>query len=166
MAELVPQPFADLITRLYAETRTNDAAFALPRKKLYVPDPSEPDLTVQFHGQRAGNASGPAAGPQTQMAQNLWLSYAAGGRILELKTVQVNDRLVIPRPCIDMANIGYNVEWSQELLVEDSLREYVAGMMLIEIFRHDPYFAGEALLGPHGDVIYDLSVGYDLEGIR
>src|SRR5439155_452747 len=45
--------------------------------------------------------------------------------------------------------------------------EYVAGMMLIEIFRHDPFFTGgEALHGPREEVIYDLSVGYDLEGIR
>jgi len=164
--ELVPASFPDLITRLYAETRVNDAVFELPRKKWYVPDPAEPDLTVKFHRQIAGNASGPAAGPQTQMAQNLLLSYAAGGRILELKTVQINDRLQIPRPCIDVTNIGYNVEWSQELLVEQSLREYVAGMMLIEIFRNDPLFAGTSLLGPHGKYIFDLSVGYDLAGIR
>jgi len=45
MAELVPQPFADLVTRLYAETRTNASAFALLRKKWYIPDPAtEPDL--------------------------------------------------------------------------------------------------------------------------
>src|SRR5687768_17424662 len=100
------------------------------------------------------------------MAQNLVLSYIAGGRILELKTVQVNDRLQIPRPCIDMANIGYNVEWSQELLVEQSLREYVAGSMLIEILRRDPTFGLQPLRGLAGEVIYDLSVGYDLEGIR
>ena len=166
MAELVPAPFADLVTRLYAESQTNDSVFALPRKKWYTPDPTDPDLSVKFHRQFASNASGPAAGPQTQMAQNLLLSYAAGGRILELKTVQINDRLKIPRPCIDVTNIGYNVEWSQELLVEQSLREYVAGMMLIEIFRNDPVFAGEALKGAKGAVIYDLSVGYDLEGIR
>src|SRR5262245_20325091 len=97
------------------------------------------------------------------MAQNLLLCYIAGGRILELKTVQVNDRLKIPRPCIDVTNIGYNVEWSQELLVEQSLREYVAGMMLIEMFRHDPLFSAA---GDPGAVIYDLSVGYDLEGIK
>jgi putative selenate reductase len=162
MAELVPAPFPDLVTRLYAESQTNDSVFALPRKKWYVPDPSEPDLSVKFHRQVAGNASGPAAGPQTQMAQNLLLSYAAGGRILELKTVQINDRLQIPRPCIDVTNIGYNVEWSQELLVEQSLREYVAGMMLIEIFRNDRAF----LPADPGEVIYDLSVGYDLEGIK
>jgi putative selenate reductase len=160
MSELVPVPFVDLVTRLYDEVRTQDAVWELPRKKWHIPDPSQPDISVQFHGRRAGNASGPAAGPQTQMAQNLVLSYAAGGRILELKTVQINDRLQIPRPCIDMANIGYNVEWSQELLVEQSLREYVAGSMLIKIMQSDPLF------GLSGDVIYDLSVGYDLAGIK
>jgi putative selenate reductase len=166
MAELVPASFADLVRRLYAEPRVNQSLFALPKKKWYLPDASEPDMTVRFHDSLAGNPSGTAAGPQTQMAQNLLLSYAAGGRILELKTVQINDRLTIPRPCIDMTTIGYNVEWSQELLVEQSLREYVAGMMLIEIFRRDPAFAGQSLTGAAGEVIYDMSVGYDLAGIR
>jgi putative selenate reductase len=95
------------------------------------------------------------------MAQNLLLSYAAGGRVMELKTVQVNDRLVIGRPCIDANNVGYNIEWSQELLVDQSLREYVAGSMLIEMFRH-----GHNLLGDGTQVIYDMSIGYDLAGIR
>lgn len=166
MAELVPVPFVDLVTRLYDEVRTQDALWELPRKKWHIPDSSQPDLSVRFHGQIAGNPSGPAAGPQTQMAQNLVLSYIAGGRILELKTVQVNDRLQIPRPCIDMANIGYNVEWSQELLVEQSLREYAAGSMLIEILRRDPFFNLQPLAGLAGSIIYDLSVGYDLAGIK
>src|SRR5690348_6312947 len=117
--DLVPARFSDLVRRLYAEVRTNDALFELPRKKWWVPETGDLDLGVTFHGKKAGNASGPAAGPQTQMAQNLVLSYIAGGRILELKTVQVNDRLKIPRPCIDMTNVGYNVEWSQELLVHE-----------------------------------------------
>jgi len=166
MSELTPAPFASLVGRLYAEAKTNQSVYALPKKKWHLPAASEPDMTVRFHGKLAGNPSGTAAGPQTQMAQNLLLSYAAGGRILELKTVQINDRLVIPRPCIDITNIGYNVEWSQELLVEQSLREYVAGMMLIEIFRRDPVFADGNLLGPAGEVIYDMSVGYDLAGIK
>src|SRR5439155_25343313 len=132
MAELVPAPFKDLVTRLYAEPRVQESLFGLPRKKWYVPQPSDPDLSVTFHNQLAGNASGPAAGPHTQMAQNLLLSYAAGGRILELKTVQVNDRPVIPLPCIDLANVGYNGEWSQEPLLEDSPCQYAPGSMLIE----------------------------------
>src|SRR5438045_2965579 len=151
MAELVPAPFADLVRRLYTEPRVNQSLFELPRKKWYLPSPDEPDMTVLFHGRRAGNPSGPAAGPQTQMAQNLLLSYIAGGRILELKTVQVNDALKIPRPCIDMTNIGYNVEWSQELLVQQSLREYVAGSMLVEMFRRDPSFVGDTLVGTPGE---------------
>ena len=166
MAELTPAPFDQLVHRLYQESRSQQSVFALPKKKWWLPQSGDPDMTVRFQGKHAGNPCGPAAGPQTQMAQNLLLSYAAGGRIHELKTVQVNDRLTIPRPCIDMTNVGYNVEWSQELRVHESLREYVAGMMLCEIFRRDPVFAGGALDGPAGDVIFDLSVGYDLAGIK
>jgi putative selenate reductase len=166
MAELVPAPFADLINRLYHEPRVDAALFGLPKRKWFVPDPTGPDLSVRFHEQIAGNASGPAAGPHTQMAQNILLSYIAGGRIMELKTVQLNDRLTIDRPCIDITNIGYNIEWSQELLVEQSLREYVAAMMLIEIFRRDRSLSDGTLSGKPGEYVFDLSVGYDLAGIR
>lgn len=165
MAELVPAPFRDLVARLYREPRRQNAIFELPRSRWHLPAPGGPDLGVRFHGRPAGNCVGPAAGPHTQMAQNLLLSYAAGARILELKTVQVNDRLTIPRPCIDMTNVGYNVEWSQELLVEQSLREYVAGAMLVHMFRFAHPETGDALRGPAGEVIYDISVGYDLAGI-
>ena len=66
---------------------------------------------------------------------------------MELKTVQVNDELKISRPCIDAANIGYNVEWSQELRVHESLDQYVQGAMLIHMLRHAPGVFGS----PFGD---------------
>ncbi|MCX7717804.1 MAG: hypothetical protein N2111_05280 [Candidatus Sumerlaeaceae bacterium] len=166
MAELVPAPFASLVARLFREPVVQDSVFDLPRRGWYVPRHQSPDLTVRFHSQNAGNPAGPASGPHTQMAQNILLCYAAGARIIELKTVQVNDRLTIPRPCIDMTNVGYNIEWSQELRVEESLREYVAGMMLVEMWRHLGPAAGPSLTGPPGEVIYDISLGYDLAGIR
>jgi len=166
MAELVPAPFADLVSRLFIEPQRQDALFELPRRKWYLPQSGGPDLSVRFHDHLAGNPSGPAAGPHTQMAQNILLSCVAGGRILELKTVQVNDRLTIGRPCIDMTNVGYNIEWSQELLVEDSLREYAAGAMLVEMFRRSPDLSGGLLEGSAGEVVYDTSVGYDLKGIQ
>ena len=166
MAELIPARFDDLVTRLFREPELQGTLFELPRGKWYVPPADGPDLSVRFHGHLAGNPVGPAAGPHTQMAQNILLSYVAGGRILELKTVQVDDRLTIPRPCIDMTNIGYNVEWSQELRIEDSLREYVAGAMLVEMFRHNCGYSRGQFTGPAGEVIYDISVGYDLAGIR
>jgi putative selenate reductase len=97
------------------------------------------------------------------MAQNLVLSWLCGCRILELKTVQILDELEIPRPCIDMETIGYNVEWSQELKLEQSLHEYVKGAMLIEILKA----SGKLKMAPgFGEVIYDMSVGYDLKGIQ
>ena len=97
------------------------------------------------------------------MAQNLVLSWLCGCRILELKTVQILDELEIPRPCIDMETIGYNVEWSQELKLEQSLHEYIKGAMLIEILKA----SGKLKMAPgFGEVIYDMSVGYDLKGIQ
>ncbi|MBX3727751.1 MAG: glutamate synthase [Candidatus Sumerlaeia bacterium] len=166
MAELVPAPFRDLALRMALEPGRQDSLFDLARRSWYVPADSARDLTVRFHGHRAGNPAGPASGPHTQMAQNLMLCYVAGARIIELKTVQVNDRLDIPRPCIDMTNVGYNVEWSQELRVEESLREYVAGMMLIHQWRFAHPEGNTAWQGPAGDPVYDISLGYDLAGIR
>ncbi len=82
---------------------------------------------------------------------------------MELKTVQILDELEIPRPCIDMQTVGYNVEWSQELLINQSLHEYVKGAMLIEILQA----SGKLELAENfEDVLFDMSVGYDLAGIK
>ncbi|MCA9667697.1 MAG: 4Fe-4S dicluster domain-containing protein [Myxococcales bacterium] len=162
MAELRPYPFAALVHRMFRELRERDAIFDLPRRKFFVGDVKH-DYSVSFHGQRASSALGPAAGPQSQLAQNIVLSWLAGGRIMELKTVQILDELEIPRPCIDMQTVGFNVEWSQELKLAQSLEEYVKASMLIEML----VASGElGLVDGFDDVIYDMSVGYDLAGIR
>jgi putative selenate reductase len=176
MVDLFCTPFVDLIQRMRLEFRNQQTIFDLPARRFYIPaaETTSPgaslDLSVRFHDRIAGNASGPASGPQTQMAQNLALSWLAGGRIMELKTVQVNDELKISRPCIDATNIGYNVEWSQELRVADSLDQYVQGAMLIHMLRHAPEVFGHPfgdvpMAGLSGDPIYDMSIGYDLAGI-
>ena len=125
------------------------------------PDP-ECDISLQHFGKHLSTPAGPASGPHTQLAQNLVLSFLAGGRFMELKTVQVNDALEIPRPCIHVPNIGYNVEWSQELRVSQSAREYVKGWMLLHMLcsEHGPG------LWPELGTSFDVSLGYDLEGIR
>ncbi|NOX57327.1 MAG: glutamate synthase [Planctomycetes bacterium] len=166
MVELVCTSFGNHIVRMHRELRTQSAVFDFPKAKWFTPDPDGPDLSVMFHGLHAANPAGPAAGPHGQMAQNIVLSYLAGGRILELKTVQINDELDIPRPCIDATNVGYNVEWSQELRLHESLHEYVSGSMLVHILRHGEFFDDVDMQGSLGDVIYDMSVGYDLEGIQ
>jgi putative selenate reductase len=166
MAELIPIPFSKLMTRMYYEYSRCAAIFDLPKRNFY--QPGELDLSVVFCGNPAANPAGPAAGPHTQMAQNIALSWLAGARIIELKTVQIKDRLELTRPCINMATVGYNTEWSQELRLEESAREYVKASMLIEIVKH-------WLFSSHSDVpikdvnldtIFDTSVGYDLAGIQ
>jgi putative selenate reductase len=177
MVDLFCTPFANLIQRMRLEFCNQQSIFDLPARRFFVPladadsAKEELDLSVRFHDRVAGNPSGPASGPQTQMAQNLVLSWLAGGRIMELKTVQVNDELKISRPCIDATNVGYNVEWSQELRVDESLDQYVQGAMLIHMLRHAPEMFGHpfgdpSLAGTAGEPIYDMSIGYDLAGIQ
>jgi len=162
MAELRPYPFGALIRRMFRELETSGSICDLPRGKFFLGG-GERELSTSFHGRRAGTPLGPAAGPQSQMAQNILLSWLGGSRIIELKTVQVDDELTIPRPCIDMQTVGYNIEWSQELKLEQSLEEYVKGSMLIEIL----VASGKLDLQPGAEAtLFDMSVGYDLAGIR
>jgi putative selenate reductase len=160
---LTPQPLGMLLGRIAHEWETRKRIFDLPTARFYDVS-SGPDLTADFMGRPAATPIGPAAGPHSQLAENIVLSWLGGSRIFELKTVQVLDDLEIGRPCIDMETVGYNIEWSQELRVAESLDEYVKAWMIIEVLsRWDPLtpFLGEDP-GPH---VFDLSVGYDLAGI-
>lgn len=162
--ELQPIPFPDLVRRMRREAERRGAIFDLPVRKWWRADEGI-DLSAFHFGHRASNPVGPAAGPHTQLAQNIVLAWLAGGRIIELKTVQANDRLHIPRPCIHVPNIGYNVEWSQELRVEQSVLEYAKAAYLIEILKATRAFG--LLPSDRGlHTVFDISVGYDLEGIR
>ena len=162
MARLHPYPFAALVRRAFRELDRRQAIFDLPARAFFVGDPRK-DLSVRVHGHAAATPFGPAAGPQSQLAQNIVLSWLGGGRIVELKTVQIDDELSIPRPCIDVQTVGYNVEWSQELKIEQSLEEYAKASMLVEMLAA----SGKLGLAPAAaPAIYDMSVGYDLAGIK
>ena len=164
MAELVPVPFPVLLARAFLEYEREGKIFDLPKEKFFRGLPGL-DTSVRSNGHRASTPLGPAAGPHGQLAQNIVLSWLGGSRIIELKTVQILDELKIPRPCIDIANVGYNVEWSQELKLEQSLREYVGAAMFLEILKESKLL-GDGFPREWGDTIFDMSVGYNLEGIR
>jgi len=162
MSHLAPYPVGALATRMLREFDTRQEIFDLPARRFVLGD-ARHDLSVRLHGHTAATPFGPAAGPHTQLAQNIVLSWLAGGRFIELKTVQVIDHLTLPRPCIDMQTLGFNVEWSQELTLEQSLEEYVKAAMLIRILEA----SGRLALAPgFGRTVFDMSVGYDLAGIR
>jgi putative selenate reductase len=157
MSGLVPGSFPRLIARTFEELDRNRSIFGLDARK-FVLRPGRNDTSVLIHGRKAGAPLGPSAGPHTQLAQNIMLSWLAGARVIELKTVQILDSLTIPRPCIDLHSVPLNVEWSQELRLEQSLEEYVKASMLITMLSH-AFVVQPACL-------FDMSVGYDLRGIR
>ncbi|PKO14808.1 glutamate synthase [candidate division BRC1 bacterium HGW-BRC1-1] len=178
MRELIPLPIATLLRRILRDAAAGGPVLDLPTARFWrgAADPSR-NLGVRCCSHPAGSPLGPAAGPHTQMAQNIVLGWLGGCRIFELKTVQVNDRLVIPRPCIDMTNVGYNVEFSQELRVQQSLEEYVKAWMLLRMLEHAEILSvparsadqrtDDGLRAPHfHDVVFDLSCGYDLAGLQ
>ena len=135
---LTPFPLDVLLGRVAHEWETRNRIFDLVPARFWSPS-SDVDLSMDFMGRPAATPLGPAAGPHSQLAQNLVLGWLAGARLFELKTVQVIDDLDIERPCIDMQNVGFNIEWSQELRVPESLEEYVKAWMMIEILRQwDP----------------------------
>src|ERR1700693_3320419 len=152
MSELVPIPLPLQLTRAFLEYEREGKIFDLPKAKFFR-GLSGLDTSVTLHAHPAANPVGPATGPHDQLVQNIVLSWLAGSRIIELKTVQIMDELKIPRPCIDATNVGYNVEWSQELKLEQSLREYVGAMMFLESLK-DSHLLGEDL---PGDTIFDMS---------
>lgn len=159
-----PLPLRMLLGRIAYEWETRHRIFDLPTGRFYQSDPAH-DLSVEMGGRLAATPVGPAAGPHTQLAQNFVLAWLAGARVFECKTVQVLDRLDIDRPCIDMAGEGYNVEWSQELPLVLSLREYVKAWMMLDVLRRwsELWPVVGRVPGTH---VFDISVGYDLQGIR
>ncbi len=161
---LTPMPLDILLGRVANEWESRQRIFDLMKARVFR-NGDGPDLSTEFLGRPIATPLGPAAGPHSQLAENIVLGYMAGARIFELKTVQILDELEIARPCIDAQTIGYNIEWSQELLVPQSLEEYVKAWMMIDILKK--WEPTAELLGPvPGPHVFDMSVGYDLDGIR
>ncbi|GAB4115142.1 MAG: putative selenate reductase subunit YgfK [Candidatus Caldatribacteriota bacterium] len=105
---------------------------------------------------------GPAAGPHTQLAQNIISAYLVGARFIELKTVQKLDHLTIDKPCIDARDEGYNTEWSTELSLTQAYEEYAKAWIILH-FMEEAFGFGMKL---KPSFIFNMSIGYDLSGIQ
>jgi len=156
------QPIASeqLIEWVFSELDSRDSIFGIPRRHFFAPSESDPFRTAAF-GHPLETPIGPAAGPHSQMAQNIVAAWLCGARYIELKTVQTLDVLNVSKPCIDMEDEGYNVEWSQELRVRQSFDEYLRAWVLIHALHHKLGFPGKT-----PGMVFNLSVGYDLAGIQ
>lgn len=152
-----PIPFLQLLDWVFEEWNKNGSVFGC--HKVYR---AKPGKWVEFARHRAENPVGPAAGPHTQLAQNIVAAYLCGGRVFELKTVQILDgeNLHVSKPCILAEDEGYNCEWSTELTVAEAYEEYVKAWFLLHVL------AKELELGSQDGFVFNMSVGYDLVGIQ
>ena len=160
MSELmIPIPFKELMNWIMTEYRQEGSVFGVHRP--YVA--GEKSLPI-FGGEKIETPFGPAAGPNTQLAQNIIAGYFAGARFFELKTVQKVDgadlAACISRPCILAEDECYNCEWSTELYVQQAYEEYVKAWCACHILSR---ICG---LGQPDGFVFNMSVGYDLEGIK
>lgn len=157
---MVPLSCEALGAWLVKELASRKAMAGIPSALFFNPDPEDAFRTT-LCGHELDTPVGVAAGPHTQLAQNIVASWLCGARVIELKTVQELDELEVSKPCIDMQDAGYNVEWSQELRIGQSAEEYIKAWVLIHALHRHLNFKG-----PHPGVVFNLSIGYDLAGIR
>lgn len=153
---MTPIPFDHLMNWVLAEHRQG-SCFGLHR--CYRADPSR---YYEIFGRKLETPVGPAAGPHTQLAQNIVSAYVGGARFFELKTVQKIDGKDLPvsKPCILSDDEGYNCEWSTELTVPQAFEEYVKAWFVIKVISR------EWGLGSSSGFQFNMSVGYDLAGIK
>ncbi len=154
-----PMPFGQLMDWALTEHERQGSVFGVRRSASYAPGSG-----IDLFGGRIEAPFGPAAGPNTQLAQNLVAGYWAGARFFELKTVQVMDgaelSACIPKPCIAPGDVCYNCEWSTELTCADAQAEYVKGWFACKLLSR------EWGLGADDGFIFNMSAGYDLAGIK
>lgn len=154
-----PISFEKLINWIFTELKTKDSIFGIHKDKFYY---GIPNSTIPFLGESLGIPIGPAAGPSSQLAQNIIAAYLTGSRFIELKTVQIIDGedLPVSKPCINAEDECYNVEWSTELTVEQAYEEYVKAWIILHVLMK------ELNLSIERDFIFNMSVGYDFDGIK
>ncbi len=158
--KMYPIPLRHLTEWINSEFRNRQTIFGIPAGN-FSRTPGR--YNFKIGNQTCARPLGPAAGPHTQMTQNIIAAYLTGARFFELKTVQIMDNLEIAKPCISAEREGYNTEWSTELSVPQALDEYLKAWLLIPYIRKMLY----PQLSPENDgVIFNMSVGYDLAGIK
>ena len=157
--KMYPIPFRSLMNWILAEREKTGEVFGV--HKRWIADPAK---TLPIFGEKIESPFGPAAGPNSQLAQNIIAAYVAGARFFEVKTVQKMDgaelAACVPRPCILADDEGYNQEWSTELEVGQALDEYVKAWFALKIMAKVWHY------GDPDGFVFNMSVGYDLKGIQ
>ncbi len=158
-----PLSIDNLCRMVLDELKNKGSIFGIRKSSFYDPN-KHPALHSFRFGQLLESPLGVAAGPQTQLSQNIIAAWLTGSRYIELKTIQILDELEVSKPCIDMEDEGFNCEWSQELKLEQSFNEYLNAWIMIHILRHKLKLTNKKHPEEFG-TIFNMSAGYNLEGI-
>ncbi len=150
-----PLPLEVLARWVFGELDSRQTVLGIPKANFATVDPRFSSIVL---GKRLAAPLGVAAGPHSQLAQNIVAAWFCGARFIELKTVQILDELEVSRPCIDSADETYNCEWSQELKLEESFDEYLKAWVLVHALA-----AKMGLKEP--GMLFAMSAGYNLEGL-
>ncbi len=160
MADIMrPIPFGQLMTWILCENRNHGSIFGISKQVHHTTGKALP-----IYHEKIETPYGPAAGPNSQLAQNIIACYVAGARFFELKTVQVMDgeelSACVSKPCITAGDECYNCEWSTELTIPQAFDEYVKAWWACHLL------AKELALGDPDGFVFNMSVGYSLDGIK
>ena len=155
--KMTPIPFKKLLHWVIEEYKQTKTVYGIPEDKFYR---KSNDQHIRLFGEALDTPVGPAAGPHTQLAQNIIASYICGSRFFELKSVQIMDELEFPKPCIRAEDECYNTEWSTELPIMGAFEEYVKAWFVLHVLQKELFKQDE------GRFMFNMSVGYDLKGIQ
>ncbi len=170
MRAFTPMGFEGLLAWALGGLERDRRVFALPERSFWRGRPGF-DLSVAVPGGRAETPLGPAAGPHTQLAQNIVMAWLAGSRSIELRTVRALDGFESPRPSVDAPHEAYTVASSQELGLDQALEQYAIAWYLVHALAARGV-AGPALQrevregGGLAGTRFDASVGCDLAGVQ
>ncbi len=149
---------SSLLFLLKQVLKSDNKIFGIEKEHWFFPN-QENKISIQFIDKQLDTPIGVAAGPHSQLAQNIVAAWLCGARYIELKTIQTLDELDVTKPCIDMQDEGYNCEWSQELKIQQSFEEYLNAWILIHVLNHK-FFGNQPI-----NTVFNMSVGYNMEGI-
>lgn len=152
-------PFGEIINWILTEYKNEGTIFGV--RHLFKKEDAQ---TLSLFGETLETPFGPAAGPHNQLAQNIIAAYMGGSRFFELKTVQPIDgddlAVCVSKPCITATDECYNCEWSTELYVSEAFDEYIKAWFVLKLLSK------EMNIGSPDGFIFNMSVGYDFEGVK
>ncbi|MBF0297285.1 MAG: FAD-dependent oxidoreductase [Oligoflexia bacterium] len=184
--KMYPLDIVTLFKMIFAEYENYKTIFGISANSFFSAKKFS-KIKLERFSKTLDSPLGVAAGPHTQLSQNIIAAWLVGCRFIELKTIQTLDELEVSKPCIDMEDAGFNCEWSQELKLNQSFDEYLNAWIMIHILKDK--FEGSSpnsksksksnsnsnsnsnlkwnLDNHHKNfgTIFNMSVGYNLQGI-